>query len=47
MRCQGCRRTQEALTGPFCGPCAKALREVLTEVAAELKNTPTEQRVVR
>ena len=47
MRCQGCGRMHEALTGPFCGPCAKALRDVLTEVATELKNTPVEQRVVR
>lgn len=38
---------QEGLTGPFCGLCEKALREVLTEVVAELKSTPVEQRVVR
>ena len=46
-RCQGCGAIHEERAGPFCGPCAKALRDVLTEVATELKNTPAEQLVVR
>ena len=47
MRCQGCGAIQETLTGPFCGPCEKALHDVLTEVAAELRSTPVKERVVR
>ena len=47
MRCQGCGAVHKEAVGALCGRCEKALRDVLTEVAAELKSTPVEQRVVR
>ena len=46
-KCQACGVARDEFSGPLCNQCRKLLCEAVTEAAAELRNTPIEQRYVR